>query len=88
MIKQTIAGVIATAALLASGMALADHVGAGWISIEKAIETARAKGYTQIHKVEADNSGYWEVEGHKADGVNYELRIDGKTGNVLRDQKD
>ncbi|MCY1180965.1 Peptidase propeptide and YPEB domain protein [compost metagenome] len=88
MIKQTIASVIATVALLGSGMALADHVGAGWISIDKAIEIARGKGYVEIHKVEADNSGYWEVEGHKGDKVNFEIRIDGKTGDVLRDQKD
>ena len=89
MIKKTFAALIATASLLSAGAALADKPGAGWITIEKAIETAKTKaGYVQINKIEADNDGYWEGEGTKADGVVYEFRIDGTSGNVLRDQKD
>ncbi|WP_296249846.1 PepSY domain-containing protein [Pseudomonas sp. UBA4194] len=88
MFKKTLAAVVATSALLSAGVALADKPGAGWITIEKAIETAKAKGYTEVWKIEADNDGYWEGEGKKADGVTYEFRIDGASGNVLRDQKD
>ncbi|WP_277757922.1 PepSY domain-containing protein [Pseudomonas sp. A34-9] len=89
MIRKTFAALLATASLMAAGAAFADKPGAGWITIEKAIETAKTKaGYVEIYKIEADNDGYWEGEGRKADGVVYEFRIDGASGNVLRDQKD
>ncbi|WP_439855333.1 PepSY domain-containing protein [Pseudomonas yamanorum] len=89
MLKKTLAAIVATSALLSAGAALADKPGAGWITIEKAIETAKTKaGYVEIYKIEADKDGYWEGEGRKADGVVYEFRIDGESGNVLRDQKD
>ena len=89
MIKKTFAALIATAGLLSAGTALADKPGAGWITIEKAIDTAKTKaGYVEIYKIEADNDGYWEGEGRKSDGVVYEFRIDGASGNILRDQKD
>jgi uncharacterized membrane protein YkoI len=89
MIKKTFAAVITAATLLSAGVALADRPGAGWISIEKAIETAKTKaGYVEVYEIEADNNGYWKGEGRKADGVVYEFRIDGASGNILRDQKD
>jgi uncharacterized membrane protein YkoI len=89
MIKRTFAAVIATATLLSAGAAWADKPGAGWITIEKAIETVKTKaGYVEVYEIEADNNGYWKGEGHKADGVVYEFRIDGASGNILRDQKD
>ena len=43
MIKKTFAALIATAGLLSAGAALADKPGAGWITIEKAIEVAKTK---------------------------------------------
>lgn len=89
MIKKTFAAVIAAATLLSAGAAMADRPGAGWISIEKAIETAKTKaGYVEVYEIEADNNGYWKGEGRKADGAVYEFRIDGASGNILRDQKD
>ncbi|MEI4520913.1 PepSY domain-containing protein [Pseudomonas sp. CCNWLW23] len=89
MIKKTFAALIATAGLLSAGAALADKPGAGWITIEKAIEVAKTKaGYVEVYEIGADNDGYWEGEGRKADGTVYEFRIDGASGNVLRDQKD
>ncbi|WP_407311013.1 PepSY domain-containing protein [Pseudomonas sp. nanlin1] len=88
MIKKTLTALVATSALMTAGMALADRPGAGWITIEKAIETAKAKGYTEVWKIEADNDGYWEGEGRKADATVYEFRIDGTSGNFLREQKD
>lgn len=89
MIKQTFAALIATASLMSAGTALADRPGAGWITIEKAIEIVKTKaGYVEVYEIEADNNGYWKGEGRKADGVVYEFRIDGASGNVFRDQKD
>ncbi|MGF6108576.1 PepSY domain-containing protein [Pseudomonas sp. ADAK2] len=89
MIKKTLAAVIAAATLLSAGAAMADRPGAGWVTIEKAIETAKTKaGYVEVYEIEADNNGYWKGEGRKADGVVYEFRIDGASGNILRDQKD
>jgi hypothetical protein len=80
MLKKTLVAVCATTALLSAGAALADKPGAGWITIEKAIEVAKTKaGYVEVYAAEADDNGYWEV---------YEARIDGASGNVLRDQKD
>ncbi|NNA56273.1 PepSY domain-containing protein [Pseudomonas koreensis] len=89
MIKKTFAAVVATAALLSAGAAMADRPGAGWVTIEKAIEIVKTKaGYVEVYEIEADNAGYWKGEGRKADGVVYEFRIDGNSGNILRDQKD
>ena len=88
MIKTLTAAILATAALATAPLALADKPGAGWITIEKAIEKAKAAGYAEVYKIEADDKGYWEGEGSKADSLKYEFRIDGVSGNVLRDQKD
>lgn len=88
MLKKTLVALCATTALLSAGAALADKPGAGWIPIEKAIEVAKTKGYIEVYSAEADNDGYWEVKGRKSDGTVYEARIDGASGNVLRDQKD
>jgi uncharacterized membrane protein YkoI len=88
MFKKTLTAVVATSALMTAGLALADKPGAGWITIEKAVETAKSKGYTVVWSIEADDNGYWEGEGKKADGLVYEFRIDGQSGNILRDQKD
>ncbi len=72
--------------LLLAGNALADRPGIDWISIDEALSKARAAGYTELHKIEADNAGYWEGEGLKEDGRLHEFRIDGKSGAVIRDQ--
>ena len=71
---------------LLAGNALADRPGSDWISIEDALSKARAAGYTELHKIEADDKGYWEGEGLKQDGRLYEFRIDGRSGQVIRDQ--
>jgi len=89
MLKKTLIALCATSALLSAGAAMADKPGAGWITIEKAIEVAKTKaGYIEVYAAEADDNGYWEVKGRKSDGIVYEARIDGASGNVLRDQKD
>lgn len=78
---------LATATLIAAGTVMADSPKADWISIEQAIETAKKAGYTEIHKVEADDE-YWEGRGLKADGDNYEFKINGLTGVLEEDQED
>lgn len=87
-LNSVAAAVLATAALATAPFALADKPGPGWITIEKAIEKAKSSGYTEIYKIEADDNGYWEGEGRKADSLTYEFRIDGTSGNIVRDQKD
>ena len=72
--------------LLLAGNALADRPDSDWISIDEALSKARAAGYTELHKIEADNDGYWEGEGLKQDGRLHQFRIDGKSGAVIRDQ--
>ena len=80
---------VSVAAVLWGTTGTAQSLGAGWITIEKAIEVAKTKaGYVEVYEIGADNDGYWEGEGRKADGTVYEFRIDGASGNVLRDQKD
>ena len=74
--------------LLLAGNALADRPDSDWISIDEALSKARAAGYTELHKIEADNDGYWEGEGLKQDGRLHQFRIDGKSGAVIRDQLD
>lgn len=79
---------VAAIAMLGSATAFAaDKPGQGWISLEQAVEKAKAAGYTELYGIEADNDG-WEGEGMKADGNKYEFTIDGKTGEVTRDRED
>ena len=71
----------------ASGVALADRPGADWITLEQAVEKAKAAGYTTLHSIDADGDS-WEGEGMKADGKVWEFKIDGKSGEVTRDKED
>ncbi|WP_263146256.1 PepSY domain-containing protein [Pseudomonas sp. RIT-PI-AD] len=89
MLKKTLTA-LATLSCLAAGSAFADRPGADWITLEQALEKAKAAGYTLIYKIEADDNGYWEGEGAKTkeDTKTHEFRIDGKTGQVIRDQVD
>ncbi|WP_394242480.1 PepSY domain-containing protein [Halopseudomonas laoshanensis] len=87
MMKTSFSAALATATLLAAGTVMADDPKGDWISIEQAIETAKGAGYTEIHKVEADDQ-YWEGQGMKADGNKYEFKINGKTGVVEEDKQD
>ncbi|SHM89153.1 PepSY domain-containing protein [Phytopseudomonas punonensis] len=87
MLKKTLTALTAAAAMSA-GVAMADRPGADWISIEQALSSAKQAGFTQIHKIEADDAGYWEGEGTKQDNRLYEFRVDGKSGKVIREQLD
>lgn len=86
--KKTLNAALATATLIAAGSVMADRPGADWISIEQAIETAKNAGYTQVYAIEADDDGYWEGKGVKQGDDKYEFRIDGKTGEMKKDERD
>src|SRR3546814_14242911 len=83
MYNKTLTAALAVA-ILGSGAAFAaDKPGADWISLEQAVEKAKAAGYTELHGIEADDDG-WEGEGMKQDGKKYEFKIDGRTGEVTK----
>lgn len=84
--KKTLTSLCAAAALLVSGAVLADRPGDDWIPIEQAIQAAQQAGYTTISEIEADDD-HWEGEGYKQDGEKYKFKIDAKTGQVVKDDK-
>ncbi|ABP78553.1 predicted membrane protein [Stutzerimonas stutzeri A1501] len=87
MYNKTLTAAFAVA-ILGSGAAFAaDKPGADWITLEQAVEKAKAAGYTELHGIEADGDG-WEGEGMKQDGKKYEFKIDGRTGEVTKDKED
>ena len=45
-------------------------------------------GYTNIHDLEYKRAGYWEADARNARGQKVELRIDPRTGAVLREKRD
>jgi len=87
MYNKTLTAAFAVA-ILGSGAAFAaDKPGADWITLEQAVEKAKAAGYTELHGIEADDDG-WEGEGMKQDGKKYEFSIDGRTGEVTKEKED
>ncbi|GAB6390489.1 PepSY domain-containing protein [Stutzerimonas marianensis] len=87
MYNKTLTAALAIAVLGVSNIALADKPGTDWITLEQAVEKAKAAGYTTLHAIEADDDA-WEGEGMKADGKVWEFKLDGRTGEVLRDEED
>jgi uncharacterized membrane protein YkoI len=85
--KQLTAALAVAVFGIASGVALADKPGADWITLEQAVEKAKAAGYTTLHSIDAEGDS-WEGEGVKADGNLWEFKLDGKTGDVTRDERD
>ncbi len=84
--KKTLTSLCAGAALLVCGAVLADRPGEDWIPIEQAIQAAQQAGYTTITEIEVDDDN-WEGEGYKQDGEKYKFKIDGRTGQVVEDEK-
>jgi uncharacterized membrane protein YkoI len=54
---------------------------------EHAIEIARGAGVALVEDLDCDD-GRWEVEGRDANGREIEVRIDPRTGQVLRVERD
>jgi hypothetical protein len=77
----------ATALIAAGGVMAGDRPGADWVSIEQALQTAKSAGYTQVYGIKADDD-YWEGKGTKADGEKHKFRIDGRTGEMSKDERD
>lgn len=79
---------LALATALGSTAAWADQPGADWkVSKDQAEATLKGAGYTQITKIEADD-GHWQGEGIKADGKQYEFKVDPRDGKVVKDELD
>ena len=70
MYNKTLTAALAVAILGSGATFAADKPGADWISLEQAVEKAKAAGYTELHGIEADDDG-WEGEGMKQDGKKY-----------------
>ena len=74
MYNKTLTAALAVAILGSGATFAADKPGADWISLEQAVEKAKAAGYTELHGIEADDDG-WEGEGMKQDGKKYAHRL-------------
>lgn len=57
------------------------------VSPEQAMQIARNEGIVNVEEVDRDN-GYWEVEGRDAQGREIEVKIDFRTGEVLKVERD
>ncbi|RMX01433.1 PepSY domain-containing protein [Allofranklinella schreckenbergeri] len=71
------ASLVALPAAYASGLSAEQVRGA----LEKA-------GYTHVHDLDYDDDGYWEADAVNAAGQAVDLRVDPRTGTVLREQPD
>jgi len=57
------------------------------VSAEQAVQIARNEGMVNVEEVDRDN-GHWEVEGRDAQGREIEVKIDLRTGAVLKVERD
>jgi len=57
------------------------------LSIEEIVSRLRAAGYTDIHEVERERDRY-EVKGRNDEGQRFELYVDARTGDVLKEERD
>ncbi|GAB3670493.1 PepSY domain-containing protein [Salinisphaera aquimarina] len=95
MIKRTrIALTAATALTLASGVALAQNSSqdstsgsSSMMSIAKTVEMLEGKGYTDIDSIDRELDRY-DVDATAPSGQRVEITVDGKTGEVLRSERD
>lgn len=79
---------LAAAPLLAPLPALADdRCDRAETRAERAIEIARGAGVALVEDLDCDD-GRWEVEGRDANGREIDVKIDPRTGRVLRVDRD
>jgi len=57
------------------------------LSIEEIVSRLRTAGYTDIHEVERERDRY-EVKGRNDEGQRFELYVDARTGDVLKEERD
>ena len=72
--------------LVALDLAKADQPGPDWMPAEQVIEQVLKSGYTQVTKLEADDSR-WEGEGIK-NGQKMDFHADPKTGVITSEELD
>lgn len=79
---------LALVGAMGASVAWADQPGADWkVNKDQAEAALKGAGYTQITKIEADD-GHWEGEGMKADGKQYEFKVDPRDGRIVKDELD
>ncbi|MBF8777557.1 PepSY domain-containing protein [Pseudomonas fulva] len=79
---------LALVGAMGASVAWADQPGADWkVDKDQAEAALKGAGYTQITKIEADD-GHWEGEGMKADGKQYEFKVDPRDGRIVKDELD
>lgn len=84
----TVSLALAAALALAPAAALADdRCDRAEVRAERAIEIARGAGVAVVEDLDCDD-GRWEVEGRDANGREIEVRIDPRTGRVLKVERD
>jgi uncharacterized membrane protein YkoI len=71
-----------------------DHYGrggadyaAGGLDIDAALAAVRAAGYGEVREIERERYGY-EVKARDAQGVAWEIRVDGQTGEIIDRERD
>ena len=74
-------------AFLALSLALAAPTWAQPVTIEDVRGIAFAKGIVQIEQVELDD-GVWEVEGIDASGQEIEMKIEARSGQIIKLERD
>ena len=74
-------------AFLALSLALAAPAWAQPVTIEDVRGIAFAKGIVQIEQVELDD-GVWEVEGFDASGQQIEMKIEARSGQIIKLERD
>lgn len=92
--QSGIAGILVIAAV--SGAALAsedDHRSDAsnstgeWIGIEAAIAVVTSAGYRDIEEIEREK-GRYEVEARDADGREWEIYVDGRSGEIVKRERE
>ena len=74
-------------AFLALSLALAAPASAQPVTIEDVRGIAFAKGIVRIEQVELDD-GVWEVEGIDASGQEIEMKIEARSGQIIKLERD
>jgi uncharacterized membrane protein YkoI len=74
-------------AFLALSLALAAPASAQPVTIEDVRGIAFAKGIVKIEQVELDD-GVWEVEGIDASGQEIEMKIEARSGQIIKLERD
>lgn len=86
MKKLSVAIAVAGMVAMFSAAASADQPGADWLKPEQVTQRLAAAGYSNFSKLEADD-GHWELEADLK-GVRYDLKVDPKTAEVIKSERD